>query len=98
MKIRIRRINGIMEISKKDVGKIVELPAKPEWGLGVIGKMDLRFAYVLFDKSGDELNKKYYLNDNPLKLATSQSEPALVKRARVKNRKIKPEVVIHRPI
>jgi hypothetical protein len=87
-----------MEITKKDVGKFVELPAKPEWGLGVIGKMDLRFAYILFDKSGDELNKKYYLNDNPLKLAASQSEPALAKRARVKNRKIKPEVVIHRPI
>ncbi len=87
-----------MEISKKDVGKIVELPAKPEWGMGIIGKIDLRFAYIFFDKSGDDLNKKYYLGENPLKLAASQSEPALVKRARLKNRKIKPEVVVHHPI
>jgi hypothetical protein len=87
-----------MEISKKDLGKFVELPAKPEWGVGVIGKMDLRFAYIYFDKSGDNLNKKYYLSDNPLKLSSSQSEPALVKRARVKNRKIKPEVVVHSPL
>jgi hypothetical protein len=87
-----------MEISKKDVGKIVELPSKPEWGFGVIGKIDLRFAYVFFDKSGDDLNKKYYLGENPLKIASSQSEPALVKRARVKNRKIKPVDVVHYPI
>jgi hypothetical protein len=87
-----------MEISKKDLGKFVELPAKPEWGLGVIGKMDLRFAYIFFENSGDDLNKKYYLEENPLKLSANQSAPALVKRARVKNRKIKPIVVVHSPL
>jgi hypothetical protein len=93
-----RRGKTFMEISKKHVGTIVELPSKPDWGFGVIGKIDLRFAYVFFEKSGDDLNKKYYLDENPLKVASSQSEPALVKRARIKNRKIKPVDVIHYPI
>jgi hypothetical protein len=86
-----------MDISKKDIGKFVELPAKPEWGLGIIGKIDQRFAYIFFDKS-DDLNKKYYLTENPLKLAANQTEPGLAKRARIKNRKIKPVDVVHYPI
>ncbi len=87
-----------MEITAKDVKKFVELPAKPEWGLGIIGKVDLRFAYIYFDKSDDNLNKKYYLKDNPLRLAAEQSNPALAKRARLKNQKIKPVEVVHYPI
>ncbi len=89
-----------MEINTKDLGKIVELPVKPEWGMGIIGKMDMRFAYIIFDKSDDGLAKKFYLNENPLKLAANQDEPALVKKARFKNRKIKikPKAVIEETI
>lgn len=87
-----------MEITPKDVKKFVELPAKPEWGQGIIGKVDLRFAYVYFDKSNDNLNKKYYLKDNPLRLASNQSNPDLAKRARLKNQKMKPVAVVHYPI
>jgi hypothetical protein len=84
-----------MDIAAKDLGKIVELPAKPEWGPGIIGKMDLRFAYIIFKDSEDGPAKKFYLTENPLKWAANQDEPTLVKRARVKNRKIKAKVIIH---
>jgi hypothetical protein len=83
-----------MEITIKDLGKIVELPAKKEWGSGIITKTDMRFAHIVFQ--GEEgPAKKFFLEDNSLILATNQDVPALVKRGRIKNKKIKPKVVIH---
>jgi hypothetical protein len=82
-----------MEIIEKDLGKIVELPARKEWGSGIIYKMDRRFAHIIFnDEEGDA--KKFSLVENQLKWAANQNEPGLVKKGRVKNRKIKPVVVV----
>jgi len=85
-----------MEIIEKDLGKIVELPARKEWGPGIIFKMDRRFAHIIFNTE-DGPAKKFLLNENQLKLAANQHEPGLVKKGRIKNRKIKPVVVIHQP-
>ena len=86
-----------MEINTKDLGKIVELAARKEWGPGIIYKTDLRFAYIIFSTE-DGPPKKFFLNENPLKLAANQDEPGLVKKGRAKNRKIKPKVVVHQPL
>ena len=83
-----------MEINSKDLGKIVDLSLKPDWGPGIISKMDLRFAYIIFQNAEDGLAKKYFLTENPLRLSANQDEPALVKRARAKNRKIKVKKVV----
>ncbi len=77
-----------MEIKTEDIGKIVELPARKEWGPGIICKTDIRFVYILFDAE-DSTPKKFFLSDNPLMMASNQDHPGLVKRGRVKNRKIK---------
>jgi len=77
-----------MDITLKDLGKIVELPARKEWGSGIICKMDLRCAFIIFDTE-DGPAKRFFLDNNPLKLAANQDEPGLVKRGRMKNRKIK---------
>lgn len=78
-----------MEIQEKDLGKIVELKVKPEWGPGIIAKLENRFVLVLFKDAKEKTAKKFFLSDNPLKLAANQDEPGLTKRARVKNKKIK---------
>jgi hypothetical protein len=78
-----------MEIKSKHLGKIVDLSLKPEWGPGIISKMDLRFAYIIFKNVEDSVPKRYFMDQNPLELSANQDEPGLVKRARVKNRKIK---------
>ncbi|HVM31644.1 MAG TPA: hypothetical protein VMU88_00780 [bacterium] len=78
-----------MRIKSKHLGKIVDLSLKPEWGPGIISKMDLRFAYIIFKNAEDPAPKRYFLDPNPLTLSANQEEPDLVKRARVKNRKIK---------
>ena len=77
-----------MDITLKDLGKIVELPARKEWGSGIICKMDLRCAFIIFDAEEGPA-KRFFLDNNPLKLAANQDEPGLVKRGRMKNRKIK---------
>lgn len=82
-----------MEIQEKDLGKIVELKAKPEWGPGIITKLENRFVLVMFKDVKEKTPKKFFLSENPLKLATNQDEPGLTKRARVKNKKIKLKVV-----
>ena len=87
-----------MDIKKRDLGKIVEMPVRPEWGAGIIGKMDLRFAYVIFQNADDGTPKKFFLTENPLVVSGNQDQPALVKQARAKNRKIKPKVVVIQPI
>jgi hypothetical protein len=85
-----------MEISQKDLGKIVHLPARKEWGSGIICKMDMRCVYVLFD-TAEGPAKKFFMTNNPLKLAANQDQPHLVKRGRMKNRKIKVPVKIFSP-
>lgn len=82
-----------MDITMKDVGKIVELPIRKEWGSGIIYKTDVRCAYIIFS-AGEEPAKKFFLKENPLKLAANQNEPGLVKKGRVKNRKIKPKSIV----
>jgi hypothetical protein len=78
-----------MEISDRDLGKIVELPARPEWGLGIISKVQNRFAYILFSSPKEKALKKYYRPENPLRLADDQDQPELNKRARAKNKKVR---------
>ena len=83
-----------MIIDTKDLGKIVELPIKPEWGPGIISKLETRFALIIFRDAEEKEPKKYFLSENPLKWAANQDQPDLVKRARIKNRKIKAKVVV----
>jgi hypothetical protein len=82
-----------VQINEKDLGKIVQLPVRPEWGPGIISKIENRFAFILFRSAEEKTAKKYYLAENPLKLATDQDQPDLTKRARVKNKKIKVKAV-----
>jgi hypothetical protein len=82
-----------MEINEIDLGKIVQLPVKPEWGLGIISKVENRFAFILFRSTEEKIAKKYYRVENPLKLAADQVQPDLTKRARAKNKKVKALVV-----
>ena len=79
-----------MEINDNDLGKIVQLPARPEWGMGIINKVQNRFAYILFRDSKEKTPKKYFRSENPLDLAADQDQPDLTKRARAKNKKIRP--------
>ncbi len=78
-----------MLINENDLGKIVQLPVKPEWGLGIISKIENRFALILFRDTGEKTAKKFYREENNLKLAPNQEQPDLHKRARAKNKKIK---------
>jgi hypothetical protein len=78
-----------MLISEVDLGKIVQLPVKPEWGLGIISKIENRFAFILFRDTEEKTAKKYFRIENPLKLASDQDQPDLNKRARAKNKKVK---------
>ena len=79
-----------MEINENDLGKIVQLSLKPEWGLGIIHKVQNRFAYVLFRDSKEKTPKKYSRAANPLNFAEDQDQPDLTKRARAKNKNIRP--------
>jgi hypothetical protein len=83
-----------MNITTKDLGKIVDLSLKPDWGPGIITEISPRFAFIIFQKADGIQPKRYSLVDNPLTLATQQDEPDLVKRARRKNRKIKVKKVV----
>jgi hypothetical protein len=87
-----------MEIQEKDLGKIVELKVKPEWGPGIITKLENRFVYILFKDIKEKTAKRFFLSENPLKLADNQDEPGLTKRARVKNRKIKLKFAAPKPV
>jgi len=78
-----------MEIEEKDLGKIVQLPVKPEWGLGIIIKVENRFAHIQFREVKEKTAKKYFRAGNPLVLAKDQDQPDLVRRGRMKNKKIK---------
>ena len=82
-----------MQINENDLGKIVQLPVRPEWGLGIISKVQNRFAYILFQSAEDKLAKKYYRVENPLKMAKDQNQPDLNKRARAKNKKVRPVII-----
>lgn len=87
-----------MEIQLKDLGKIVELPVKPDWGPGIISKIENRFALIIFRDTKEKAAKKYLLAENPLKWAANQDDPALTKRARAKNKKIKAPVTARPPL
>jgi hypothetical protein len=78
-----------MEISETDLGKIVQLPVKPEWGLGIISKVENRFAFIIFRDAEEKAAKKYFRIENPLLLSPDQEQPDLTKRARAKNKKVK---------
>jgi len=78
-----------MQINEVDLGKIVQLPAKPEWGLGIVTKLENRFAFIIFRDAQEKAAKKYFRIENPLTLAENQDQPDLVQRARIKNKKIK---------
>lgn len=82
-----------MNIRESDLGKIVQLPIKPDWGLGIISKVEFRFAFIIFRSSEEKTGKKYNRAENPLELASNQDQPDLTKRARAKNKKIKVKVV-----
>ena len=79
-----------MEINENDLGKIVQLSLKPEWGMGIINKIQNRFAYILFRDAKEKTPKKYLRSENPLNLAEDQDQPDLTKRARAKNKNIRP--------
>jgi len=66
-----------MEIRPNDVGKLVELPFKADWGPGKIMKVENGYAYIHFRDDGDRMAKKYHTGENPLKWAPNQSDPAL---------------------
>ncbi len=78
-----------MQINESDLGKIVQLPIKPEWGLGIISKVENRFAFIIFRGTEEKTAKTYYRVENPLELAADQEQPDLTKRAYAKNKKIK---------
>ncbi len=79
-----------MQINENDLGKIVQLPARPQWGFGIISKVENRFAHIIFRSTEEKAAKKYSRSENPLNLAAEQDQPDLHKRARAKNKKIKP--------
>ena len=85
-----------MQIDDNDLGKIVQLPVRPEWGMGIISKVQNRFAYILFQGTDEKTAKKYFRFDNPLKMAKDQNHPVLNKRARAKNKKVRALIV--RPV
>ncbi len=75
--------------------------------MGIISKIESRFAFIMFETAEDKIPKKYYLAENQLKLATDQNHPLLTKRARVRNKKIKikvkpvvaaPETAVVKPV
>lgn len=78
-----------MEIEEKDLGKIVQLPVRPEWGLGIIAKIEHRFAHIQFQGTKEKGAKKYFRTGNPLVLSKDQNQPELTRRARSKNKKIR---------
>lgn len=65
-----------MNITPDMVGKIVELPAKPEWGPGKITAIEGRRALVRFLKDSEPL-RKITLEENPLVLSSNQTVPEL---------------------
>lgn len=62
-----------MEIKEKDLGKVVQLPVRPEWGPGIITKIENRFAHIRFKDAEEKTAKKYLRAGNPLILAKDQS-------------------------
>ncbi len=56
-----------MEINEVDLGKIVQLPVKPEWGLGIISKVENRFAFIIF-RSTEERKPSQAENTTGLKI------------------------------
>jgi hypothetical protein len=66
-----------MDITKKDVGKLVILPIKESWGPGKILKIEKGFAFIRFRDCEDAMAKKYPLTGNILIKADGQTDAAL---------------------
>jgi hypothetical protein len=66
-----------MDINANDIGKLVELPLKPEWGPGKIHKIEKGYAYIYFKNSEDHQLKQYSMSANPLLLAPNQADMIL---------------------
>jgi len=52
-----------MHINSKDIGKLVELPIKPDWGPGKIMKLEEGHAYIRFRDCGDTMARKYNVSE-----------------------------------
>jgi hypothetical protein len=66
-----------MEITARDLGKLVELPIKPSWGPGKIMKIDSGHVHIRFRDCGDKMARKYHRDVNPLQWAGVQTDPKL---------------------
>ena len=66
-----------MKITEQDLGKLVELPVKPDWGPGIILSIDNGHAQIHFRDCPDQGPKKYRVDENPLVLAAVQTDPRL---------------------
>jgi len=78
-----------MKIEKSDLGKIVELPIKPEWGPGIISKVENRFAFIKFRNAEDRTAKRYFLRENPLEWSANQDRSSVHKRSGGRTKKAK---------
>lgn len=67
-----------MILNYSDVGKLVVLTVKQDWGPGQIMRIEDGFAYVRFRDCADKRLKKFSITDNLLFLATSQTDAKLV--------------------
>ncbi len=66
-----------MILNISDVGKLVVLPIKLDWGPGRILKIEEGFAHVFFRDCEDRSAKKYPAGDNLLFWATTQTDERL---------------------
>jgi len=66
-----------MDINTSDVGKLVILSIKQNWGPGKIIKIEKGFAHIRFRDCGDTMNRKYPLRDNPLIWSVTQTDERL---------------------
>jgi hypothetical protein len=76
-----------MIINTSDVGKLVVLSIKQNWGPGKITKIEKGYAYIRFRDCGDTMARKYPLQENPLIWATNQTDERLDEMLATKPRK-----------
>ncbi len=76
-----------MIINTSDVGKLVVLSIKQNWGPGKITKIEKGYAFIRFRDCGDTMARKYPLQENPLIWATAQADERLDEMLAVKPRK-----------
>jgi hypothetical protein len=66
-----------MKITEQDLGRLVSLPVKTDWGPGIILKVGNGFAQIQFRNCPDPGLKKYRCDENPLLLSAMQTDPKL---------------------